>query len=334
MRTTGRLMILLVIAVAVILLSSPAARADIEDTVEKNFTVHAGGTLVISSDLGSIEVRSGVSDKVMVKIFRKFDASTSKGVDEILGDVRLDATQTGDRVEVVLKYRRENHFWGHNRLQIRFEVQVPKKFNVDLTTSGGSVSVDDLEGTVLSKTSGGSLSFGNIVGPVTGRTSGGSIRLAGCKGDADVRTSGGSITLGHVEGNVSAATSGGSISIDHAAGRVAAHTSGGSIHAQSVMGAIEASTSGGTVSAEIGRQPDGPCRLTTSGGSVQVRLAETIKMDLDAHTSGGRVHSDFPITVQGDLGKSAIEGPINGGGPLLYLRTSGGNINIEKLLSN
>jgi len=334
MRTISYLITLLTITAAIILFTSPAVRADIEDTVEKTFTVHQGGTLMIDSDLGSIQVRSGVSDKVAVKVFRKFDAANSKEVDRILEDVHLDMTQAGDRVEVVLKYRQEDRLWRHNRLQIRFEVLIPKKFNVDLTTSGGSISVDELEGTVLSKTSGGSLSFGDILGPVTGRTSGGSIRLAGCKGVADVRTSGGSITLGNIDGDVSAYTSGGSISIDHAAGQVAAHTSGGSIHAQSVMGAIEASTSGGTVSAEIERQPDGPCRLTTSGGSVQVSLAENIKMDLDAHTSGGRVHSDFPITVQGDLNKSAIEGPINGGGPLLYLRTSGGNINIDKMVSH
>jgi hypothetical protein len=49
--------------------------------------------------------------------------------------------------------------------------------------------------------------------------------------------------------------------------------------------------------------------------------------------SGGHVANDFPVTVkaQGELKRSALQGKINGGGPLVWLRTSGGNIHIEKM---
>lgn len=306
------------------------AVADIEDTVEKSFSVKEGGVLAIDSDLGSIQVTSGSSDKVIVKVYRTADASSSKRAEELLKELKLDFVQTGDRVEVTARFERESHFWHQNRLRLRFEAQVPKKFSVDLRTAGGSISVDDLEGRVDSKTSGGSLTFGKIIGPVVGKTSGGSIRLGGCKGDANVTTSGGSIHIGDVEGSVDASTSGGSIGISKAAGTVMAHTSGGGIHVEEVMGAIEASTSGGSVTAVITKQPEGPCRLMTSGGSVEVTLAKDIKVDLDAHTSGGHVYTDFPVTVQGEVGRSNLQGPINGGGPQLYLRTSGGGITIHK----
>jgi len=84
------------------------------------------------------------------------------------------------------------------------------------------------------------------------------------------------------------------------------------------------------VSAGITGQPQAPCRLSTSGGSVQVRLSPEVKLDINASTSGGRVHTDFDILVRGNLTGSSLQGKLNGGGPELYLRTSGGNITIAK----
>ena len=167
--------------------------------------------------------------------------------------------------------------WNGDRLRVKYVVTVPERFDVDLQTSGGSISVEDLEGTVETKTSGGSLSFGMIRGDITGRTSGGSISLNGTSGSADVHTSGGSISLGKVAGTVKAHTSGGSISIDE------------------VSGTIDARTSGGSIQAALTEQPAGDSELRTSGGTITVRLADGIGLDVDAKTSAGRVTTDFDV---------------------------------------
>jgi len=96
-----------------------------------------------------------------------------------------------------------------------------------------------------------------------------------------------------------------------------------------VMGAIDASTSGGTVTAYISEQPADDCRLTTSGGGVAVTLADGIGVELDAQSSGGRVTSDFDVSG-GRSTKTSLAGAINGGGPELYLRSSGGGVKIER----
>jgi DUF4097 and DUF4098 domain-containing protein YvlB len=114
-------------------------------------------------------------------------------------------------------------------------------------------------------------------------------------------------------------------------GNVVARTSGGGIHVDDVMGSIDARTSGGSVTARISRQPEDDCRLTTSGGSVTVSLAKDIRVDVDASTSGGRVSTDFPVTLRGEISKRSLRAKINGGGPELYLRTSGGSIHIREM---
>lgn len=307
---------------------------DSQDSIKKSFRVGSGGTLNIDSDVGTIEVKAGSGNSVEIEVIRKVDSRYEDDFDELIEDFEIDFNKRGDDVFITGEWKgKEGRWWNRrkNRLKIKYVVSVPTRYNVDLKTSGGSISVDDLEGQVKSKTSGGSLNFGDIKGDVFGKTSGGSITLDGCKGTADVNTSGGSIHIGEVDGNVDAHTSGGSVTIDRAGGEVIAKTSGGSINVEEVMGSIEASTSGGTVTAHISKQPKGRCYLRTSGGSIKVYLAEDIGVDLDASTSGGHVETDFPVKVSGRISKRSLKAEVNNGGPEMVLRTSGGSIYLRKM---
>ena len=96
------------------------------------------------------------------------------------------------------------------------------------------------------------------------------------------------------------------------------------------MGAVKASTSGGSVTAYLSRQPERDCRLTTSGGSLTIYLDNNIGMDVDARTSGGRIHTDFPVKLSGTISPRSLVAEVNGGGPELYLRSSGGGIHLKK----
>lgn len=289
-------------------------------TEQKTFDVRPGGRLEIDTDRGKIEVSTSKGSRVEVEV--RINGSKADRFD-------VDFQQRGNDIIVRGDYDGASFWnWG-NSLKVEFEVLVPRRFNVDLNTSGGSIRVADLNGDVQAKTSGGSLFFGNIDGEVRGKTSGGSITLEGSQGNTEVKTSGGSIRIGDVDGKVLASTSGGSIHIDHARGNVDASTSGGSIRIDEVGGALRASTSGGSVKAYISEQPAGDCRLTTSGGRVEVHLAAGIAVDIDAHSSGGGARSDFDLT-DAEVSKNTLRGKLNGGGPQLYLRSSGGGVSVRR----
>ncbi len=288
----------------------------IQDTVNKSFAVGPGGTLSLESDLGSIEVRGTGGDKVDIEVVREIRTGREREAERILNEIDMKFDQSGNDVNVSLKYDRsglERLFNNIGRyLRIKFIVSVPERYNLDLYTKGGGISVDNIQGTVKSRTSGGGLKFDRIEGPITGRTSGGGIDIGDVKGETNVHTSGGSIRIGSAEGPIDAHTSGGGISVDE------------------VMGSLQADTSGGSIKATITSQPKGDCRLTTSGGSITVHLGKGIGVDLDAKTSGGSVSTDFPVTIQGEIKRNALKAEINGGGPNLYLRTSGGSIRIRE----
>ncbi|MCA9744062.1 MAG: DUF4097 family beta strand repeat protein [Deferribacteres bacterium] len=286
-----------------------------DETIKRSFDVGYGGKLTIESDLGSIKVSTSSSEKVDIEI--QVDARDRDDIERLKEDFDISFDQNGDDVMVRMENKRRSrwgNWWGNGpRLRVTFYVTVPNKYNLDLRTAGGSISVEDLEGEVWAKTSGGSLDFGNIKGHVEGKTSGGSV------------------SVGEVDGDVNVHTSGGSINIDRARGSVDARTSGGSIRVDEVFGTIRASTSGGSITARISKQPEADCRLTTSGGNVTVYMERNIGVNVDASTSGGRVSTDFPVTIRGEISKRSLRAKVNDGGPELYLRTSGGSISLKEM---
>jgi DUF4097 and DUF4098 domain-containing protein YvlB len=312
------------------LLSISAAHAAIESPIHRTFNVHPGGTITIDADLGDIKVTSGAGN-VSVDVIRRARVSSQSRADELFKDLVLDFTPEGNNVHIHAKYDHPTS-WFHwnNDLEVRFVVNVPSQYNVDLKTSGGDISVSDLNGQAKVNTSGGDIALGHIAGAVDAHTSGGDISMAGSQANAMLNTSGGDIKVDNTTGSLNAKTSGGSIDIGRAQGDLKAHTSGGSIEIGDAGGIIDASTSGGSINARFSRQPHGDSKLSTSGGGITVRVGSNVALDIDAHTSGGDVNSDVPVTILGKQDDSSLNGKLNGGGPKLVLRSSGGDIRLQK----
>lgn len=302
------------------------ACADVSDTVSRTFQVQPGGTLTLESDLGSVKVQTSSQNVVEVNVDRRANVIGNIRGKEILERFQVEFDQKGNDVEVTgeMEDRRRS------RLQVHYRITIPEKYNVDLSTAGGSIDVADLDGSVISRTAGGSIQIGKVRGPVSAKTAGGSIRLGGSSGNVELKTAGGSIIVGRVLSDVKVETSGGSIHLGEVNGTLEARTAGGSITIAGVTDAVDARTSGGSVEATLLSQPKGDCRLATSAGSVTVNVPENIQLDIEARSMGGKIITDLPITVRGELSQGRIEGTLNGGGPLLELKTSAGNISISR----
>jgi DUF4097 and DUF4098 domain-containing protein YvlB len=312
------------------LVSISAAHAAIESPIHRSFNVRPGGTITVDADFGDIKVTSGGS-KVSVDVIRRAKVSSQSRADEIFKDFVVNFTAEGDNVRVHAKYDQPTSWFHWNTdLEVRFVVNVPSQYNVDLKTSGGDITVSDLNGQAKVNTSGGDIALGHIAGAVDAHTSGGDISMAGSQAGAMLSTSGGDIKVDNTAGALNAKTSGGSIDIGRAQGDLKAHTSGGSIEIGDAGGIVDASTSGGSIKARLSHQPHGESRLSTSGGGITVHVASNVGLDIDAHTSGGDVASDVPVTIVGKQDDSSLNGKLNGGGPKLVLRSSGGDIRLQK----
>ncbi|MBL9203132.1 MAG: DUF4097 family beta strand repeat protein [Opitutaceae bacterium] len=301
---------------AALLTVAVSAHAKIERTVEKTFAVNGAGLLRAETFGGAIRVTPGADQQVRVVVKQTIKADTDAQADELLKKLDLTLEQEGNDVRLMAKYERapSGFRWGSwPPVQVAFEVTVPASFATKLSTSGGGITVGDLAGKAEAHTSGGAIKLGRMGGEVRAHTSGGSIALASASGPATLKTSGGNISAGPVAGAADFSTSGGNIKVD------------------SVIGAVRAHTSGGSVSATIAGPLKEDCSLATSGGSVRVAVDRAAAFRLDAVTSGGGVDaSGLTITLEKtSRDRSRLAGAVNGGGPLLKLRTSGGSISVR-----
>ena len=266
----------------------------------RSFNVAPGGTLTLDTHAGTVRVNSGGS-------------GVSVDVDHQPSELDVKFVQNGNDVTVTGRMPEMHRWFNFTRDNWpEYVINVPSTYNVHVSTSGGSVRIGDLTGEVRVHTSGGDLEVGRVNGAVDARTSGGGIRV-------DAATS------------LQARTSGGSIDVHSVGGNVYAHTSGGGITIDNAEGTIDAETSGGSIRARFSRPLRADSRLSTSGGGISVSLASNVAVDVDARSSGGGVDSDVPVTILGRQDEDALSGKINGGGPHLTLRSSGGGIHIKRM---
>jgi hypothetical protein len=313
------------LAIAAAIAITVTVNASTHDTIRKGFNVAEGGTLHLDAGSGDVKVVTGGTG-VAIEIQR--DARNQSYLDRY----KLSFEQSGNDVTIVGKYDQPFHFFSFgDDLRIRFNIRVPSHYNLDIETSGGDVDLSDVNGTVKAHTSGGDVKGGHLTGAITLSTSGGDVEVAGVTGPVVMKTSGGDIELGDASSTAELKTSGGTIKVHHIGGDLYARTSGGSIKIEEAAGAIDASTSGGSVTARFSTTPRAESKLSTSGGNITVSLPPSAALDLDAHASGGGVDSDLPVTIQGHHDEDTLTGKINGGGPRLLLRTSGGSIAVKRL---
>ena len=208
--------------------------------------------------------------------------------------------------------------------------------DVSLRTGGGSIKVVSAKGKINAESGGGSvLVVSGLQGAVL-ETGGGSIQVERCTGHVKASTGGGSIDLGDIGGPAEIETGGGSIRLSSAKGTVHAETGGGSIDLNDVPSA-HAETGAGPIVAKFvasnGERTDS--LLETSAGDITVYLAPNLNITVRASievANGHSIRSDFPeirITSEGgEWGPKTVtaEGSLNGGGPVLKVRTATGDV--------
>lgn len=346
--------------------------------------------LKLATELGNVHIHTQDANQVDYKVNLETDSS-EPDANDLLRQFRVTSRVVSDGV-LLKGYTSSTHCSG--RLWVTFDVSVPRNYGVEVSTDGGNIETDDLNGKATLTTAGGNITAGNIGGPArldtggghirvkdvageltastggghitTGaiagnavlRTGGGHIRVTSVSGTAKLETAGGNVSLEHAGSELVAQTGGGQIEVGEASGLVRAHTGGGGIHVVRVAGptnletgagsiyltrvdgTVRASTGAGAITAWFGpdSKPPGACDLQSSEGDIVVYLPRELPVTIDALVQLGDEHRvivdpAFPLKVSYDDRSSGgrvirAEGPLNGGGEVLRLRTVAGNIRL------
>lgn len=273
---------------------------------KKTFQVNAGETFKLESDAGDVVIKTSDGNEVTVTIF-----GNAKAEDKM--EFELSKTNFG----VFVSGKKSGSFFSNlfsalKNVRIKYEVQVPKKFNADVSTAGGDVKINDLEGTL-------DLS-----------TAGGDIAVQSSNGKAHASTAGGDIKFKMHSGEVDANTAGGDIYIDTRDGKIDASTAGGDIKIYCSNGNVDASTTGGDVYAEISGENKG-IDLSSIGGDIYLGLSENMNGEIELSTFGGDATLDIEGTKNLKTSSSKIKATLNNGGKKIHLSSTGGDVKLANL---
>jgi len=147
-------------------------------------------------------------------------------------------------------------------------------------------------------------------------TKDGSIVAEGTKGTARLSSGDGRIDVRDVEGTINADTQDGNINVD---GRFEV------LNVRTGDGRIDAA-------ARPGSRMTAGWSIRTRDGNISVRLPGDIAAELDARTSDGKINCEFsgPVTSGTEEDARSVRGKLNGGGPLLEIRTQDGRVDVLK----
>jgi len=241
------------------------------DQWSKSYPVGASPELRVQTSDASVVLRAGTSKTIEARVF-------TTGWKIGPGEVHVIEHQTGDRVEIEVKFPHRMDFFNFKERSAKLEVDLPAASKVDVHTSDGSVRSDGLRG------------------PVKLATEDGSIEGSGFDGALDATSGDGHI---RVRGKFTALN---------------LHTGDGSIEVEIAPGSHM--SSGWTVH--------------TGDGSVKMRFPAGFGANLDAHTGDGHITVDVPL-AEGNVKQDSATGKINGGGPVLTVRTGDGSVHLERL---
>jgi hypothetical protein len=150
---------------------------------------------------------------------------------------------------------------------------------------------------------------------------------------ANIHTGDGSIRLRGLHGPIRADTGDGSIQGDGLDGTLDANTGDGSLHIAGRFDNVQLHTQDGSVELELahGSRITSDWRVQTGDGSVRLNLPRDLSADLELHTGDGHIRLDLPLTVTGMQSEHEVRGKLNGGGPLLTVKTGDGSITVSSL---
>jgi len=257
---------------------------------QDNFILHEGtstisenGDINLNTLSGDIQIHSW--NKNEVKIVATGN-QTAKDNLEVKRDNSPESVNFSVRKSKTAEKQLDN-------LSLKVEVWTPEKVNLALSTAGGDVEVNNIEGKVIATTAGGDISLKDIKGKVILTTAGGDINCTNYSGDIKATTAGGDIALTGSNGK------------------------------------IEAVTAGGNVNVEYSGKNEG-IKLNTVGGNIKLKLPENFSANVKLSTFGGSVKCELNMTKIIKEKESIIEAEINGGGEEINCSTMGGNITIYK----
>jgi hypothetical protein len=296
-------------------------QAVVERRVERSFPVTENAALKVDSFYGEVTVKEVAEAKeIRVSVLQTADVEDEAEMDRRLAILDLNIDRQADgTVAVAAQFRRAVTFSWENwpPVALSFEITIPRRCQVEIRTGEAKITVGSLTGDVRVTTETGPVFVHEIEGSLTVRSRSGPVGITACSKTLDVATDTANILVGRALGRTTLASRGGDIEVQRALGEITVRGNG----SDAQIGFV----------APVRATAD----LALSGGTLVLQLENNVAANLDLRSSWlGRIHlrGELPLEVTaGGIGKSSLQAKVNGGGPNVVARVSGGHVWVHAL---
>jgi len=171
----------------------PVARVraiTLDSTFQRSAPARDGGTLTLDlSTGGQVNITGWDKEQVLVQ-------ASLGGRDWRNTDVTFTPVEGGARLAT--KYTGRSNIQSSSS---HFDIHVPRSFNVQISSAGGGVTINGVDGVFTGHTGGGEIEIRKSNGKAEIRTGGGDIRVSDSRLTGSVSTGGGKIMIERVAGN-------------------------------------------------------------------------------------------------------------------------------------
>jgi len=300
------------------LVAAPAYAQSTERVTEKSFPAVDDGTLTIDAkDGGILDISSWESPVVHVLVMdrkRNYKVAFEPGDKELTVRGSYDGPEAkGVPVDVL------------------FRVEVPRRFNLVLSTENGQITITALDGTVLGRTMRGNISLSKVVGSVDLKTTAGNIMVLASRVTGTLRADRGNINVPVAPAGIDVETMAGNIVIGSAAGTIRAFTGAGNITIGPVGGTLQCEAKTGDVEALLGSRA-GDCDVSTDAGSITLRLLASYSGAFEVMSKGVPGDRGVECETVGLVlrGQGPYAGTLGTGEHKVHLRAPQGRVRILK----
>jgi hypothetical protein len=302
----------------------------VEGSFDRDLTVSGPLDLDVQSGAGSIEVRSGppgavhVHARIRAGMGRLVSFGNESAADRVHAlESHPPIEQSGNTVRI----GERNQKWSWNGLSVSYAITVPSGTRLKANSGSGDVTIGAVAGPVNAATGSGNIHIGRIAEDVETHAGSGDIEIEGAK-SLTAETGSGTIRAIAVRGAVSVRSGSGDISVaQEAAGNANLGTGSGDVTLTGARGPVRVGTGSGDVLVEGASVA--AWDVSASSGNVRLKIPPRSAFDVEAHTGSGNIDSTLPLAVTGRQSKRELRGTVGGGGPLVRVSTSSGDIEIR-----
>jgi hypothetical protein len=334
--------------------ASSDPRAAIREQSEKTFEARGLRSLQVTNARGLISVRPASDGRIRLVALKIVRGGDNRQTRELAASTSVETRIAGDRCLVEVRYPTGRQLKvgffellagvEFPRVEVRLALDVPPDLELDLKSTSGDVTTDEMRGAQVLKSTSGDIGIGSALGPLHATTTSGEIeidRLA----RAELASVSGDVLVGRAAGPVDVATTSGEITVEEAADSVRASSVSGDVRiARARRGAEVRTTSGSievraagridvrTVSGDLVAAADAPfggAEIETQSGDLTVKLGAGVGCALEVSTASGSIDIALPLSME-TVSRRHVAGRVPGGAARCVVRSSSGDIVVER----